>query len=71
MAKSKIEVMDFEQCSSEWYQARLGIPTASRFKDILAKGEGKTRNKYLYQLAGELATGQPTEEYTNVHMELG
>lgn len=66
-----IEVLDFEQGSDEWKAARLGIPTASRFADILAKGEGKMRRKYLFELAGELMTGEPAEGFTNAHMERG
>ena len=66
-----LEIIDCAQNSPEWYAARLGIPTASRFKDILAKGQGLTRKKYLYTLAGEILTGEPAESYTNDHMERG
>jgi hypothetical protein len=67
-----VEVFDVEQGSPEWHQARVGIPTASRFADILAKGEGKTRGKYLRELAAEVLTGEAdTDGYTNGHMERG
>lgn len=66
-----IEIIDCEQGSETWAQARCGIPTASRFADILAKGEGKTRRKYLYELAGERITGEPAESFNNAHMERG
>ena len=66
-----VEVVNCEQGSEAWFKARIGIPTASCFADLLAKGQGKTRQKYLYRLAGELITGQPTEGYTNHHMERG
>lgn len=67
-----IEVLDVEQGSADWYLARLGIPTASRFADVLAKGEGKTRGRYLRELAGELLAGEPEPEtYSNAHMERG
>lgn len=66
-----IEVFDFDQGSDEWRRARIGIPTASRFGDILAKGEGKMRRKYLYELAGEIMTGEPAESFSNAHMERG
>lgn len=66
-----IEVFDFDQGSEEWAKARCGIPTASRFADILAKGEGKMRRKYLYELAGERLTGKPAESFSNGHMERG
>jgi hypothetical protein len=66
-----IEVFDFEQGSEAWKKARCGIPTASRFADILAKGEGKMRRKYLYELAGEIMTGEPAESFSNGHMDRG
>lgn len=66
-----IEVIQCEQNTPEWLAARLGIPTASRFKDVLAKGEGKTRKRYMLDLAGERLTGEPCEGYSNSHMERG
>jgi hypothetical protein len=66
-----IEVFDCEQGTDPWYACRLGIPTASRFKDVLAKGEGKTRKRYLLDLAGERLTGECAETFSNVHMERG
>ncbi len=68
---SALQIFDCEQGSPEWFACRLGIPTASRFKDVLAKGQGLTRKKYLYTLAGEILTGEPAESYTNDHMERG
>lgn len=67
-----IEIFDnIEQGTDAWRQIRCGLPTASRFKDILAKGEGKMRAKYLRELAGEIICGQPAESFTNSHMEHG
>ena len=64
-----------EQGTEEWRRARLGIPTASNFATILAKGrngtESLTRRKYLLQLAGELITGEPMESYSNPYMDRG
>lgn len=62
---------DMEQGGDDWFQARLGIPTASKFATVMAKGEGKTRSKYMRQLAGEIITGDPAESFTNAHMERG
>lgn len=64
-------IFECEQNSEAWYAARLGVPSASCFADILAKGEGKTRRKYLLKLAGEILTGEQAESYSNVHMERG
>lgn len=66
-----VEIFDCEQNSPEWQKLRLGIPTASAFKDVLAKGEGKTRATYLNKLAGERLTGLPAENYTNAYMDRG
>ena len=67
-----IEIINCDQGTPEWFAARVGIPTASRFSDILAKGEGKTRGRYLRDLAAEIIRGTPEEEtYTNAHMERG
>lgn len=66
-----IEVFDMDQGGEDWLQARLGLPTASRFATVMAKGEGKTRGKYMRQLAGEILTGVPMETYSNEHMDRG
>lgn len=69
------EVIDVEQGSEEWHQARLGIPTASMFSTVMASGKGGgeslTRRKYMLQLAGERLTKSPMETYTNAAMERG
>ena len=66
---------DIEQGTYEWRLARCGLPTASMFATILAKGrEGgasKTRRDYLHKLAGEIITGEPSESFSNRHMERG
>lgn len=68
---SEVVIYDCEQGSSEWLMARLGVPTASRFSDVLAKGQGITRRKYLLTLAGEAITGELAETFSNKHMERG
>jgi hypothetical protein len=69
-------MFDLEQNTPEWIEARLGVPTASCFHTILAKGrDGKspstTRRDYIHKLAGEIITGLPAENYTNGYMERG
>jgi hypothetical protein len=66
-----IEIIDCEQGTEAWFKARLGIPTASRFATVMAKGEGKTRSEYMRKLAGEILTGEPMDSYSNGHMERG
>ena len=69
------EIFDCEQNGTEWLECRRGIPTASMFATVLAKGKdggaSKTRRDYLYKLAGEVITGQLTEGHSNAHMERG
>lgn len=65
------EIFDVAQNSPEWFEARRGIVTASRFADVLAKGQGITRRKYLLTLAGEAITGECAESFGNVHTERG
>lgn len=69
--KPTFEIIDCEQGSEEWIQARLGVPTASRFADILAEGQGKTRESYLNELAGEQLTGIQAEHFVGKAMERG
>ncbi|MHB1939021.1 MAG: lambda exonuclease family protein [Acidobacteriaceae bacterium] len=66
-----LQIFECVQGEPAWFACRLGIPTASRFKDVLAKGQGLTRRKYLYTLASEALTGEVAESYTNEHMERG
>lgn len=66
---------DLEQGTPEWLAARAGIPTASKFATVQAKGrsggESKTRREYMCKLAGEILTGEPMYSYSNGHMERG
>ena len=58
-------VLNHEQGSAEWVEARLGIPTASEFKRILTPtGKPSTsREGYLAELLAEWALGQPVTEF--------
>ncbi len=70
-----IEVFGCAQGTPEWFQSRAGIPTASKFATVMAKGKGKdpsvTRRKYMLTLLGERLTGEQEESYSNAHMERG
>ena len=62
------------QGSVEWFQARCGKVTASRFKDVLAKikvGEAAVRRNYKAQIVVERLTGVAQETYTNAAMQYG
>jgi hypothetical protein len=66
---------DLEQGTEEWRSIRCGLPTASMFATILAKGRdggaSATRRTYLHKLAGEIITGEPAESFSNHHTERG
>ena len=66
-----MQIFDMQQGEAEWFKARLGIPTASKFATVMAKGEGKTRGEYMRKLAGEIITGEPAESFSNVHTDRG
>ena len=64
-------ITGIDQGTDEWLALRYGWITASRFKDVLSKGQGKTRKAYMYHLAAEAITGERAESYTNEYMEWG
>lgn len=70
-----MEIVACEQGSLEWHRARAGIPTASMFGTVMAKGRGGgeslTRRTYMLKLAGEIITGELSDNYVNEHMERG
>lgn len=51
--------MNAPQGSEAWAMERCGLPTASEYSSILAKGQGLTRKKYLRRIVAEILTGQP------------
>lgn len=65
-----------EQGTTEWFDIRKGLPTASMFECIVKKGrDGKTpsatRRTYMLQLAGEILTGEPPEDFSSLYTERG
>src|SRR3990167_1067306 len=62
---------ELEQGSDLWRETRAGLIPASEFSQVLAKGQGKTRRTLLLKKAGERITGNPSESYSNEHMERG
>lgn len=71
-----VRIIDCIQGEPAWHAARAGIPTASEFQTLLAKGRGGGesvgRRKYLLTKAGEVLTGECAPEgYTNAHMDRG
>lgn len=64
-----------EQGTGEWFQARLGRATASRFKDVMARlksGEpAQARTDYMIEVVQERLTGRPAEHPVNSYMRWG
>ncbi len=65
-------VHDVEQNTPEWHQLRLGIPTASKIKDLftakhgIPKGLNKTILNYAAELAADKQSGKPLSVDENV-----
>lgn len=64
-----------EQRSSEWFAARRGCVTASKVKDVMAKGRGgapsAARANYMMQLLCERLTGRQEDGFTSAAMQRG
>lgn len=63
-----------EQRSPEWFTARLGKATGSRFTDIISttrSGYSASRKNYAAELVTEILTGIPAENYTSTAMQWG
>jgi len=70
-----LQIFNCDQGTPEWYACRRGIPTASEFATVMAKGRdggaSLTRKTYMLKLAGERITGEPMDSYSNGHMDRG
>ena len=68
-----MKVLDVEQGSREWVEARLGIPTASAFKRIVTS-TGKLsaqREAYQAELLSEWVFGEPAKDFDTAWTERG
>lgn len=68
-----MKIINCEQLSPEWFEARRGIPTASNFdKIITTKGlPSKSKQKLMYRLAGEKVSGISEESFQSAAMLRG
>lgn len=67
-------IFECEQGSDEWFQVRLGIPTASEFSKIItpAKMEpSRSADTYINKLVAEWLRGQPDESFQSDWMKRG
>jgi len=63
----------FEQNSDAWFDAKAGVPSSSRFADIITtKGEPSiSTDGYMYKLAGEYIAGIDRNNYMSWDMKRG
>lgn len=69
-----MRVIECEQGSAEWLQARCGRITASRICDVVAtikKGEAKAREHYRAEIVGERITKDTQDHYMTWYMRQG
>ncbi len=71
-----MEILEFEQGSRGWIEARLGMVTASKFSDVMAKtpsgkSPGVTRYKYMTKLITEIDEQRQVVSYHDKNMEAG
>jgi putative phage-type endonuclease len=68
-----VRIIDCNQRSPEWYQAKAGVPSASEFDKIVTSdgSPSKQRQKYMYELVGQKLGALPEESYTNKAIENG
>lgn len=67
-------INDAEQRSVEWYEARLGKATASRYSDIMSKtksGYAASRKNYMAELVTEIITDEIKETTPSQAMQRG
>ncbi len=64
-----MEIIDCQQGTDEWFEAKLGVVSTSNFSKVLNKGEG--RKLYMRKLAAERLTGITQVSYSNDNMRAG
>ena len=68
-----MRIVNCEQGTDEWFAARLGIPTASTFKDIITSTGKKASafDRRMNTLVAERLMGKPPENFTSEWMQRG
>lgn len=70
-----MNIIRCEQGGAEWFDARMGVPTGSRFCDIVSPTgkprSGLTPRRYLMELLGERLTLQPADHHETDAMRRG
>ena len=68
-----MKIHNVEQGSEAWFQLRLGVPSASKFKDLLTPtGKPSARSEaYMHELLAEKMSGKRFETFETFHMRRG
>lgn len=66
-------IVNLEQGSEQWFQEKIGKPSASNISKIITNDgkQSKQREGYLYELVAQRLTGSYEEIYKNSAMEQG
>jgi len=68
-------IIKCDQRDATWFAERMGIPTASRFSDIVTptcqERKGERRETYIHELVAERMTETTQEHYVSAAMERG
>ena len=64
-------VLDLEQGTHEWLQAKLGVISASNISKVLAKKGTETRQGYMSELVAQIASGEVADEIQAKALEWG
>lgn len=67
-------ILEMEQGSPEWLDARVGIPTASQFSRIITAKTRKASSQaagYLHEKSAEYMLGEPLDNFKSQFMERG
>lgn len=68
-----MKIHNVEQGSQAWFDLRLGVPSASRFKDLLTNtGKPSASSKpYMHELLAERLSGKRFDGFDTFHMKRG
>ena len=64
-------MLELEQGSDEWLQARAGMITASKIKDIVAGNNTTGYKSMIADLVAERMSGKPVSGFSNGYMDRG
>jgi len=64
-------ILNIEQQSEAWHEARCGRVTGTRFKNLMSKETTDSYKDLITDIACEIVTGKQEETYSNALMEHG